>query len=182
MFTQRKIFSSSLAISAARVELTGMTLDDNLRVERLRRAAAGRIHAADDFGNLRQAKLFVAGVFALRRERQEKIARDIFVFGAGGDGAAQAAFFQDGQHQFFGCAGIGGGFQNDELTLLQMGLDGNCGLFDVAEIGFAAFVQRRGHADQDSVRFFEAREISGGAESAWLLTYCWILVCWMCSI
>jgi hypothetical protein len=36
-------------------------------------ASAGRIHATDYFGDLRQAELFVAGMFSLRREGEIKI-------------------------------------------------------------------------------------------------------------
>ena len=125
MLTQRKMFSSSLAISAARVELTGNDARDNLRVKPLRGAAARRIYAADDFGNLRQAKLFVAGIFAFGRKGEKEIARDIFRFRGGSDGAVQAALFEDGQHKLFGGAGIGRGFENDQLAPLQMGLDGD---------------------------------------------------------
>ena len=105
---------------------------NNLRVNRLRGAAARRIHAADDLGNLRQPELLVAGIFALRRKRQKEIAGDIFVFRTGRDRAVQAALLQDRQNQLFGRAWIGCGFENNQLTLLQMRLDRNGGLLDVS--------------------------------------------------
>jgi hypothetical protein len=36
--------------------------------------------------------------------------------------------------------------------------------FDVGKIGLAALIERRGHADHDSVHFGEAREIVGGGK------------------
>ena len=51
-------------------------LRDDLRVQSRGSAAARRIDAADDFRNLRQAVLLVAGIFALGRKGQEEIGRD----------------------------------------------------------------------------------------------------------
>ena len=51
--------------------------------------------------------------------------------------------------------GISGGLQNDELTLLQVRVDGEAGVFDVAQIGFAALVERRRNADDDGVDVLE---------------------------
>ena len=59
---------------------------DHLRVKCERRAAAGRIDAADNFGNLRQAVLLVAGIFAFRRKRQEEVGRNVVALEAGGNG------------------------------------------------------------------------------------------------
>ena len=76
----------------------------------------------------------------------------------------QAGFFEDGQNQFFGGAGISGGFQHDQLALLQVGLNGQSSLLDVAQVGFAALIERRGHADDDGIAFFQFFEIGGGAK------------------
>ena len=75
------------------------------------------------------------------------------------DGAAQTAFFENGKHQFFGCAGIGGAFENDELIALQVGRDGARGVLDVAQVRLAALVEGRGDADEDCVHFTKAGEI-----------------------
>jgi hypothetical protein len=47
-----------------------------------------------------------------------------------------------------------------------MRLDGFRGVFNVAQVGFAIFVQRRGDADDDGVRFREPGEIRDGVEMA----------------
>ena len=144
----------------------GNDFGDHLGVDGESGAAAGRIDAADDFGNLRQAILLVAGIFAFRGKGQEKVGGNIFAFDAGGDGAAQTAFFENREDQFFGGAGISGGFENDELAALQIGLNRDGGLFDVAEVRFAAFVERSRNTNEDGVGFLELGKIGGGAEVA----------------
>jgi len=61
MLTQRKMFSRSLAISAARVVLTERHEPQPGRREKSPRGRWG-IDAANDLGDLRQAELFVAGM------------------------------------------------------------------------------------------------------------------------
>ena len=68
---------------------------DDLRVESRGGASAGRIHATHYFGNLREAELFVARIFTLRREGEIEIGRDVFAAVAVGDRAAQAALFEN---------------------------------------------------------------------------------------
>src|SRR5580700_10266729 len=144
----------------------GNDASDDLPVKRDRRAAAGRIDAADDFGNLRQAELLVAGIFALGRKREEEIERHVFVFGAGSDRAAEAALFENRENEFFGSAGIGGGFENDQLAADEIRLNGFSGVFDVTQVGLAIFVQWRGDANDDGVSFRELGEIGDGVEVA----------------
>ena len=136
----------------------------DLGVKRHGGAAAGWIDAADDLGNLRQAELLVAGIFALGRKGQEEVAWNVFALGARGDGAAQTTLFENGKDKFLGGAGIGGGLENDELALLQVRLDGQGGIFDVAQIGLATLIERSGHADDDGVGVLETRKVGGGAE------------------
>ena len=88
----------------------------HLRVQRLRRAPTRRIQSANHFWNLRQPKLFVSWIFALRRKRQVKIARNILVFLACRDGTSQTAFLQDRKNHFFGGPRIGRALQNDQLS------------------------------------------------------------------
>src|SRR5437762_10595262 len=52
------------------------------------------------------------------------------------------------------------------MALLQMRLNGNRGLFNIAEIGFTAFIERGGNANQNRVGLLELGKISGGAEVA----------------
>src|SRR4029077_6989061 len=69
---------------------------DDLRVQPCSGASAGRIHATNYFGNLREAELFVAGIFPLRGESEIKIGSDVFAAFAIYDGAAQAALLENG--------------------------------------------------------------------------------------
>ena len=126
----------------------------HLGVERLSGAAAGGIQTADDLGDLRQTKLLVARILALRRKSEVEIANHVLVFLARSNRAAQAAFFQDGQDQLFGGSRIGGGFQHNELSFLQMGINGKSGLLDVTQIGLTSLVERRGHTNDDGVGLF----------------------------
>jgi len=61
--------------------------------------------AADDLGNLGDVELLVAGVDALGRKREQKIAIDL-----------HAARREQRKQHFVGRARIGRGFQDDELT------------------------------------------------------------------
>ena len=130
-----------------------------------RRASAGRIDAANDFGNLREAELFVAGIFALRREGQDRNRWRYFRLRPVRDRAAQAALFENRQDQFFGGARIGGAFEHDQLIALQVRRDGVRGLLDVAQVRLAALIERRGDADQDRVHVAQAGEIGCGVEA-----------------
>src|SRR5579885_244306 len=165
MLTQRKMFSRSLVISAARVELTGNARDD-LRVEGLGGASAGRIEAADNLGNLREAELLVARILALGRKGEEEVRRDVFAFRSGGDRTLETALFEDGEDKLLGGARVRGGFEGDKLAALQMRLNRDGGLFDETQVGIAAFVEGRGNADDDSVGFLQFGEIRGGLEMA----------------
>ena len=115
IFTQRKIFSSSFTISAARVRADRHHARNDLRVQPCGRAPARRIDAADDFGNLRQAELLVAGIFALGRKGQIEIGRRHFPRRPVRDRALQAALFENRQHEFFGRARIGGALEHDQV-------------------------------------------------------------------
>ncbi len=106
----------------------------------------------------------VAWIFALGREGQEEVARNVFGVGSGGDGAFEAALFENGEEKLLGRTRVSGGLQNDELTLLQVRVDGEAGVFDVAQIGFAPLVERRRNADDDGVDVLEFREVGRSAE------------------
>ncbi len=70
-------------------------LGDDRGVESDGCAAARRVGAADDFRNLRQAVLLVAGIFAFWRESEEEVARNVFGVGSGGDGALAGRSFRE---------------------------------------------------------------------------------------
>ena len=89
---------------------------DGARINFLRGGKArGRV-AADNFGNVGDVALGIAGVFALRRKREVKILA----------GFQSRTFFQDGAQFIFRRAGIGRGFEDDELAALQMRRNGFC--------------------------------------------------------
>ena len=121
--------------------------------------------SADDLGNVVAGDGFVAGIFALGREG------DVDAGLAGGAGdleAAAVAGFEQGDDDFFGGAGIGGAFKDDQLALVDVGRDGLDGAGDVAEVGFVVIVERGGDADDDGVHGLDLRVIGGGAEAGLL--------------
>ena len=79
-------------------------------------------------------------------------------------GQRRPAWLEDRQHQFLGRSRIGRGLQHDELAALQVRLDGARGLLHIGEIGFAALIERRGHADHHRIHLRQAREVVGGGE------------------
>ena len=78
---------------------------DGLLVEGDGDFAGDFVDAADEFGDGLGGGVFSAGVFAFGGEGEEEV-------GA----AAQAAGLEQGQDDFAGGAGIGGGFEDDELS------------------------------------------------------------------
>jgi len=52
----------------------------------------------------------------------------------------------------------------DELALLQVRVNGDRGVLDVAEVRLTTFIERRGNADDDGVDILQFREIGGGAK------------------
>jgi hypothetical protein len=91
-----------LPISAAR-GADGNYFRDDLGIEsaRLRVRWQDSRHQTT-LGNLREAELLVTRIFPLR-ESEIEIGGDVFV--AVRDGAAQTAFFENREHQLFGCSG-----------------------------------------------------------------------------
>ena len=140
MLTARKVFSSSFTISATRVELTSTTRVDRRGVERLRQPRARWRRAADDLRHVPRREVRIAGIDALRREREEEIAP--------GD---EAAAFENRLHDLVGRARIGRRFENDEMARPQVRRDHFDGRDDVGQVGILGLAQRRRHADVDGV-------------------------------
>ena len=67
-------------------------LRNDLRVHAGGGASAWRIYSADDFGNLRQAELLVAGIFALGRKGQIEIGSDVLGASVRRSGTASRPF------------------------------------------------------------------------------------------
>ncbi len=73
-------------------------------------------------------------------------------------------FSRMGRTEFFSGARIGSRFQDYQLALLQIGLNGEGGLLDVAQVRFTTFIEGSWDADDNGVAFFQLLEIGGGAE------------------
>ncbi len=97
MFTQRKIFSSSLTISAARVELTGTTFETICAYSPAAARPLAGLMPPTTFGICARPKLFVAGILALRRKREIEIGRHVLAARASVDRAPQPALLPASQ-------------------------------------------------------------------------------------
>lgn len=82
--------------------------------------------AADDLGRVADAEPVIAGVDALRGERQGEVLA-----------ANEPGPVQDRRHDLFGGARIGGGFEDDEIAGPQMIADGFCRAPHGGEVGQA---------------------------------------------
>ena len=111
MFTARKVFSSSLTISATRVELTGTTVDTTCAVQRGRRLGARRAVPADDLRDV--ARQVDSGCPGSTRsgENARKKSRSTF----------RPRGFEHRQRDLVGRARIRRRLEDDELTGLQAG-------------------------------------------------------------
>src|ERR1700721_568551 len=84
--------------------------------------------------------------------------------GAMGDRATQTIRFEDGKDQLLSGARIGGGFENDQLPALQIGLNELRRLLDEVQVRLGQSIERRGDADHHGVHLRQAREIIGRLE------------------
>ena len=73
MFTLRKVFSSSLTVSATRTDETGTTVSITCEYRARGHLGAGGRHAADHLGDVHGVEVRVARIDALGREGQEEI-------------------------------------------------------------------------------------------------------------
>ena len=103
----------------------------HLAVERLRGTATRRIQSADDLRDLGQSVLLVARVFALGGKSEVEIANHVLVFLARGNGAAQTTSLQNGQDEVFGRTRIGCRLEDNQLSFLQVRIDGESGLLHI---------------------------------------------------
>ena len=110
--------------------------------------------ARHDLRDCDGVKAAVAGIFALGREAEKDI-RPAF----------EAAFLKDRSENLVGRAGIGGGFENNELAGAQVRSDGARGCFDVGHIRLALPGQRRRNADDNHVALSQAGHIGCGGEA-----------------
>ena len=77
-------------------------------------------------------------------------------------------FLQNRNQDFFGRAGVGRAFEDDDLAGSQMRRDGMRGIGDVAQVRFVILVQRSGDADDDRVHLADLRIIRRRLEAVGL--------------
>ncbi len=156
MFTARNVFSSSLTISATRVELTGTTVVDDRAVQRGRppRCSPGPTPPTT-FGMFAVVNCALPGIDALGREREEEV-----------DVRLQPAGLEHRLHHFVGRARIGRRLEDDELPGLSVRRHRVDRLHDVGQVGILRLAQRRRHADVDGVHGAELGHVGGGAQRA----------------
>ena len=126
MFTQRKMFSSSLDSSATRVEDTGTDVLERAAVERLRHLQARRREAADNLRDGLGVEALVARVLALGAEGQVEVHARL-----------EAALLQQRLEHLVGGARVGGGLEHEELALAHVRRQRLAGLDDVAHVRLA---------------------------------------------
>ncbi len=153
MFTLRKIFSSSLVISAARALDTISTGAPMRFSSSAARCVARSFTPPTTLGVLIGVELRVAGIDPFGAEGQIEI-----------DVQLQTRSFQDRQHHFIGGAGIRRALQHHQVALLQMRHDAFRRADDERQIGRFGRVVRRGHTDEDRLGFAHRGVIGGGAQ------------------
>ena len=157
MLTARNVFSSSLTISATRVELTGTIVSIADAVERAGELRAVRRQAADHLRHVVRLEVRVARIDALGREREEEV-----------DAGLEPGRFEHRLHDFVGRAGIGRRLEHDEHARVQVLRDRLDGRDDVGHVRVLRLAQRRRHADVDGVELLDDREVGRRVELAGL--------------
>jgi len=101
----------------------------------------GAVIAGDDLDDFGDGAFFVAGVDPLGGVADVEI---FFPFQAG-------MLFQQGNADFFGGAGVDGGFIDHGGALLHVPANGGGGAGQGGEVGNVGFIDRCGHGDDDEV-------------------------------
>ena len=127
---------------------------DGLAVKLDRALQAGRRKAADDFGDLRNDAVGVTGIFALGGKGEVEVHARL-----------HAVALEHGAQVLIRSAGISRGFEHHKQALVDVRQDGLAGLDDVADVGFAVFVERSRDADDDGVELLDGGEVRGRAEA-----------------
>src|SRR5204863_4759153 len=112
--------------------------------------------AANHFRDKGDFAVGIAGVFPFRGKGEVKVAARLQ---AGAD-------LEDFAQVFVRGARIGGGFEDDESSLLEVPGNVASGIQDVGNVGFAVFIQGRGDTDDDGLDFANAAEVARGGKKA----------------
>lgn len=126
-------------------------------VEGVGGAGAGIVEAADEARDGLGVEALSTGVFAFGGEGEEEI---------GGEGSwARALGKEDGEADFAGGAGVGGGFEDDEGAGLEDAGDHAGGVLDEGEVGLLVLAEGGGDADADGVAGGEVGGVGGWGEA-----------------
>ncbi len=128
---------------------------DGLLVEGDGDFAGDFVDSADEFWDGLGAGIFSAGVFAFGGEGEEEVCA-----------AEQAAGLEQGENDLAGGAGVGGGFENDQLSGTEAEGDFFGAFADEGEVGLAVVAEGGGDADEDRIGLRKAGKIGGGVESS----------------
>ena len=171
MFTARNVFSSSLTISATRVELTG-TMVSMARAVELRRElrAVGR-EAADDLRHVVRLERRVARIDALGREGEEEV-----------DAGLEAGRLEHRLDDFVGRPRIGRRLEDDQHARMQVLRDALDRRDDVGHVRVLRLAQRRRHADVDRVEILDDGEVRRRVEQALAACSAWTSAVWTSGI
>src|SRR5262249_40992999 len=126
------------------------------------RRCIGRIfrNAADHLWNIVRLKLRVAGIDALGRKSEQKIAVEL-----------KAAFFEHRLQNFVSRSGISGRFENYELSGPFVFLFLFAGRKDKGHIGILCFSERRRDANDNHIALAQTAKIGRGGQFAVLDTF-----------
>ena len=167
IFTQRKMFSSSLVISAACVELTGTTLATICAYSDAAARPEGGFTPPTTFGICARPYCLLPGSSRSGENARKKSVPICSLSGPCATGHFMPRFFQHRQHQFLGRAGIGGRFQHHQLPALQVWANRLGGVLHIGQVGLAPLIERRRHADEDRRPFRPAARNRWWRRNAW---------------
>ncbi len=156
MLIMRKVFSSSLAISATSAVDTGTTVLSAWPYQATARFEAGRGDAAHHLGGVDGGPIFAARVDPLGREGQEEVLPHF----------QPAGFFQARQHQLARGAGVGARFEHDHHAGVHVLGQRFGGADDERQVGVAGLAQGGRHADGDRIDLVQGGKIGGGLQAA----------------
>jgi hypothetical protein len=114
---------------------------------------AGGCVTADDFGDIGCGELGIAWILAFGRVNNEDV-------GAG----FESSFFHSRDHFLFGGSRVGGAFEAQNLSRLEIWHDGFQGIDHITEIWLEVLIEWSWDAEDDGVTAFDAREVSSGVE------------------
>ena len=154
MFTDRKMFSSSLDSSAASGAETTSTSSQTRSYRRARLGGAVLGHPADHLHGVAQREVGAARVDPLGRERDVEVAS-----------GREPGLFEQRHEPLAGRARVRRRLEHDELALAQHARQRGGGVDHRPQVGLAVLGQRRRDADHDRVDAGELVVVRGRASA-----------------